>query len=361
MSKKKTPCHRGSVYKLIYFLIIGGNMTGKTSEQWSAISKVSIFLIAGLVIVFFPMDTAAQGLRLKKEISVPRGSGEGLLMQVPFIRERQINRSTGLAYGSLNNANNSNYYDFENDGIPEIIFIHTDYYDTKIEIYDGATYNLKYTIVVDSAKVNPMDGFGNTSVGFLDVDGDGSRELVGEFAYPFPSPYSGGYSCLLFIDVKTGKIEYSIQGYSLPVYPDGYDGYAFYDIDHDSYPEVLCRWHDTTQLRLRIYGNGSSMVQPSISPLNKKTFIAPSNFPNPFSNGTRIEYYVPSPENTVLTIYNSEGRIIRTLVNKKHLMGEYSIVWDGKNGAGQIMGAGQYYYQLKIGDFVSTKRMISLK
>jgi hypothetical protein len=303
MSQKKTPCHRGSVYKLIFFLFIGGNMTRKKSELRSAISKVSLFLIAGLVIVFLPMDIAAQGLHLKKEISIPIGSGEGLLMQVPFIRERQINRITGILFGSLNNANNSNYYDFENDGVPEIIFIHRGNNNTKIEIYDGAACNLKLTIVVDSATVNTIDGFGGTSVGFLDVDGDGVRELVGEFTYTVhdPSGSFGGSNRLLFMDVGTGKIKYSLQGYSnssVAYYPDGYDGYAFYDIDHDSYPEVLCRWHDTTQLKLRIYGNGSSMAQPSISPLNKKTLIGPSNFPNPFSNITRIEYYVPSPENT---------------------------------------------------------------
>ena len=341
-------------------------MTGKTTEQRSAISKFSLFLIAGLVIVFFPMDTAAQGLRLEKEIVVARNANEYLQMQLPFIRERGISTGTGMVYGSLNNANNSNYYDFENDGIPEIVFIHRGNNDTKIEIYDGAACSLKFSIFVDSATVNTIDGFGNTSVGFLDVDGDGVRELVGEFTYTVHDPIGsfGSSNRLLFMDVGTGKIKYAIQGYSrssLAYYPDGYDGYAFYDIDHDSYPEVLCRWHDTTQLRLRIYGNGSSKAQPSLSPLNKKALIGPSNFPNPFSNGTRIEYYVPSPENTVLTIFNSEGRIIRTLVNKKHLMGEYSIVWDGKNGAGQIMGAGQYYYQLKIGDFVSIKRMISLK
>jgi hypothetical protein len=332
---------------------------GKNKERWAVGLMMLVISVAGLL----PAAVGAQGLRLKKEIVVAsNGSDYSLRMQVPFIGEKQICPNTSMYYGSLNNANNLNYYDFENDGVPEIIFVHhLKSQGTKIEIYDGATYNLKFTIVVDSASVNSMEGFGGACVGFLDVDGDGVRELVGEFTYQNPPPSTSGYNRLLFIDVRTGKIKYSIQGYSSN-YPDGYDGYAFYDIDHDSYPEVLCRWHDSTsQLRLRIYGGGPSLAQPPVSPLSKKAYVDPSNYPNPFTGAMKIEYYVPSPENTLLTVFNTEGRLVRTLVNKKHDMGEYSIFWDGKNDSGQSLGAGQYYYQLKIGAFVSTKKVISLK
>jgi flagellar hook assembly protein FlgD len=66
-------------------------------------------------------------------------------------------------------------------------------------------------------------------------------------------------------------------------------------------------------------------------------------------------------DDVFLNIYDSEGRAVRTLVNKKQPMGEYSVVWDGKDDNGQSIASGQFYYQLKVGSFISTKKVIAVK
>jgi hypothetical protein len=62
-----------------------------------------------------------------------------------------------------------------------------------------------------------------------------------------------------------------------------------------------------------------------------------------------------------LILFNAEGRKLCELAECSQKMGEYSIVWDGKTEKGEILAAGLYYYQLKIGDFISSKKMVMLK
>jgi uncharacterized delta-60 repeat protein len=88
------------------------------------------------------------------------------------------------------------------------------------------------------------------------------------------------------------------------------------------------------------------------------------NYPNPFNPTTTISYSTPvTPEagmqavgNVVLTVYNTLGQKIATLVNKEQLPGNYSVQFNADN-----LPSGIYFYTLRAGDFVSTKKMIFLK
>ena len=62
-----------------------------------------------------------------------------------------------------------------------------------------------------------------------------------------------------------------------------------------------------------------------------------------------------------LKVYDLLGQEVRTLVNEGKSIGEYSVVWDGKDEFGRPMASGSYFYSLKTGELRSTKRMIFLK
>jgi len=62
-----------------------------------------------------------------------------------------------------------------------------------------------------------------------------------------------------------------------------------------------------------------------------------------------------------LKIYNLLGQEIRTLVEREQSPGDYQVIWDGKNNAGQIVSGGIYFYQLKAGNFVMTKKLTFIK
>ncbi|MBN2035148.1 MAG: hypothetical protein JW768_00265 [Chitinispirillaceae bacterium] len=62
-----------------------------------------------------------------------------------------------------------------------------------------------------------------------------------------------------------------------------------------------------------------------------------------------------------ISIFNAEGRLLRLLVNGPQKIGEYAVLWDGRTDGGEAMASGPYFYRLKVGDFVSSKKMFILK
>ena len=85
------------------------------------------------------------------------------------------------------------------------------------------------------------------------------------------------------------------------------------------------------------------------------------NYPNPFNPTTTISYELTSKGNVKIDIYNVNGQLVRELVNEESPAGEYTIEWDGKNNNNQSLSSGLYFYQMKFGDYISTKKAIIIK
>ncbi|MBD3234835.1 MAG: T9SS type A sorting domain-containing protein [candidate division Zixibacteria bacterium] len=79
-------------------------------------------------------------------------------------------------------------------------------------------------------------------------------------------------------------------------------------------------------------------------------------YPNPFNAITTISYQLPVSSKVNLDIYNVLGRRVETLINGNVEAGYHSVSWDASN-----YSSGVYFYKLKIGDKVITKRMTLLK
>lgn len=63
-----------------------------------------------------------------------------------------------------------------------------------------------------------------------------------------------------------------------------------------------------------------------------------------------------------LTVYNSLGSEITTLVNTVQLPGQYDIRWNGKDASGNNIASGVYYYNLSSDKgFSETKKMLLVK
>ena len=80
------------------------------------------------------------------------------------------------------------------------------------------------------------------------------------------------------------------------------------------------------------------------------------NYPNPFNPSTTIEYSVPHLTQVQVKVFDVLGNEIETLVNEEKPSGTYRVNWNAANLAGAI-----YFYQLRTGDFIQTKKMILLK
>jgi len=91
------------------------------------------------------------------------------------------------------------------------------------------------------------------------------------------------------------------------------------------------------------------------------SFALEQNYPNPFNPSTTINYSLPVESNVELKVYNIQGREITTLVNDIQSAGNKKISWNGTNNFGNQVTSGIYFYVIKAGDFVQSKKMILLR
>jgi hypothetical protein len=87
----------------------------------------------------------------------------------------------------------------------------------------------------------------------------------------------------------------------------------------------------------------------------ERKFELEQNYPNPFNPSTLICYQLPKAGHVTLNIYNTLGQLISTLVDKSEEAGYYSVQWNA------IVPGGIYFYRLKAGEFVETKKMMLLR
>jgi uncharacterized protein (DUF2141 family) len=80
------------------------------------------------------------------------------------------------------------------------------------------------------------------------------------------------------------------------------------------------------------------------------------NFPNPFNPTTNITFALPSSQMTTLKVYNVLGKEVAVLVNERKDAGSYTVPF-----AAERLPSGVYFYQLRSGRYVETKKMLLLK
>ena len=90
-------------------------------------------------------------------------------------------------------------------------------------------------------------------------------------------------------------------------------------------------------------------------------YVLGQNYPNPFNPATTIEYEITKPEKVKINIYDATGRLIKEFFNVQSDSGKHYLTWDGRDNSGNCVASGNYFYQIIIGDFVNTKKMILLK
>ena len=90
------------------------------------------------------------------------------------------------------------------------------------------------------------------------------------------------------------------------------------------------------------------------------------NYPNPFNPETWIPYQLSEDTSVSISIYDTTGRLVRTLSLGFQSAGfynsrEHAAYWDGRNALGERVASGVYFYQLTTPSFQQTRRFVILK
>ncbi len=86
------------------------------------------------------------------------------------------------------------------------------------------------------------------------------------------------------------------------------------------------------------------------------TFALEQNYPNPFNPKTNIKFRISEIGFVSLKVYDVLGNEIATLVNEEKSAGNYEVEFDASS-----LPSGIYFYQLRLGNFVETKKMVLMK
>ena len=113
-------------------------------------------------------------------------------------------------------------------------------------------------------------------------------------------------------------------------------------------------------------GNESEAARPTVSTgvqeVPTRIFSLHQNFPNPFNPSTKIEFELPARVDVTLRIYDVSGRLIRTLLNNIPTdAGRHQVMWDGADSENHRVSTGLYFYHLKAGESIATKRMMLIQ
>ena len=136
---------------------------------------------------------------------------------------------------------------------------------------------------------------------------------------------------------------------------------ASYEIDWLERPEGHSwgLWRATVDRMLMYFfpDNSSDVIIEEMNPTN---FILYQNYPNPFNPSTIIQYTIGSIQFVSIKVYDLLGNDISTLVNEEKEPGTYEVEFKPASNI-KSPSTGIYFYQLRAGNIVETKKMVLLK
>ena len=139
-----------------------------------------------------------------------------------------------------------------------------------------------------------------------------------------------------FVNGKGTTTERQDYTYRDKILADGKYSYRLKQIDYLGRYE----YSDIIEIELKVFNS----------------YLLEQNYPNPFNPTTKIGYGIKEKSNVKITILNSIGEEVAMLVNEEKESGYHTVEFNATN-----LPSGVYFYQLRAGDFIQTKKMLLLK
>jgi hypothetical protein len=124
-----------------------------------------------------------------------------------------------------------------------------------------------------------------------------------------------------------------------------------------STPWLTLSWNCVTEMDLRTADDIVGVDEPE----TPRSALALSNHPNPFNPRTMFHFCLARREQVRLQVYDSRGRLVRTLVAGVLPPGDQEAVWDGCDGAGHDLVSGSYLARLEAGTMRTSHKVTLLR
>ncbi len=177
------------------------------------------------------------------------------------------------------------------------------------------------------------------------------------------------YGLSFAIDFRTNTEAWSASGFQFMFSNDGGNSWITMPSPENSPVYDLKFINENTGIAAG--GNGVILKYISsasaVEDVNREiNFTLEQNYPNPFNPVTKIKFTIPKTWSSLmrpvqLKIYDILGKEVATLVNEEKPAGEYEIEFDIQSSRDKSLTSGIYFYRLRAGSFVQTKKMILLK
>ncbi|MCZ7609096.1 MAG: CotH kinase family protein [Ignavibacterium sp.] len=152
---------------------------------------------------------------------------------------------------------------------------------------------------------------------------------------------------VLLDEAKTRNfLKWSVLG--VWVWPNYYVGQTYTDeINYlKNWISARLEWMDNNMIGEPTFVNQESELLP-------KNFILQQNYPNPFNPATNIKYAIDNKQFVTLKVYDVLGNEVATLIDEYKPAGNHNVIFDASK-----FSSGVYFYQLKTGEFIQTRKMI---
>mgnify|MGYP006292830951 CR=1 FL=1 len=121
---------------------------------------------------------------------------------------------------------------------------------------------------------------------------------------------------------------------------------------------------DTTEFQELMFTASTQSVRVSDEKIQlSQSFRLHQNYPNPFNPTTTISFEIANTPgiHTRLTIYNSTGQIVATLLNKKLSPGNHEVNWNAMDQSGNPIPSGIYLIELRSGAARKMSKMMLIR
>ena len=166
-------------------------------------------------------------------------------------------------------------------------------------------------------------------------------------------------------ETEVNNYGFEIERCALSAEPQGWDKIGFVNGSGNSNSPKLYSFVDNSivvgkySYRLKQIDNDGKFEYSNAVEIDLGTpdeYTLNQNYPNPFNPSTVISFSVPVTAPVTLKIYDVLGNEVATLVNEEKPSGVYEVEFNAAE-----LTSGIYFYKIKAGTFIETKKMIVIK